>query len=271
MALTSSGLLGLFFHARALTTGVTVTASTEASGFLAGNVLDWENPRLPWRSTTKTADQWLRFDLGASPPGYVGLFVRGANFPSATLQANATDSWGTPAISLPITVATNTVVERRHGLFFFNTGRTAPGHRYVRLLIGANQATDGGGTYYAVESALFAVAAVELTARRPLEQTLIDPVEEQAWPGRREVAQLGARQVRLDLPWEFFLNYAEGATENEEGAMLALSTSPAQPVIVCPNLHRPQEAYVMRRLGEVRWAMQGGVGAAMPLVFEEVG
>jgi hypothetical protein len=267
--LTSSGGIGLFYHARLQTTGVTVTGSEEASGFIADEVLDWENPQDTWRTNNTTGNKTLVFDLGSALTTY-GFYIEGVNVPAGSIQANATDSWGAPTINQSATFTLDSFALRRHGLFFFNADRSSIALRYLRLVLTGSQSPDGGVSYYQVGTCLPLVSPTELTNRRPLGLAGIEPVLENEWPGRYENAAIGVRQVQVDLPWEFFFNPIPHAADNEESKMLALATNPATPVVVCPDLNRPQQTYLCRRRGEIRWDIQQGIGASFPLAFSEV-
>lgn len=254
-----------------VTTSASLTTSSEQSPFFATAVLNWEAPLFPWRSVNKTSEQWIRYDLGASPPAVFGLYVRGANFASATIQANSTDTWTSPPVSVAISLATTPFLGRRQGMFFFNTARTSITYRYLRIHIAANLATDGNASYYQIGVALPVIQSLELDPRPHIERTYIDPIIEHAWIGRREVSGFGLarRQVVLSLPWEFFVNYL-ATSPNEENDVLFLSTLPDEPILVCPNLDRLAETYLTRRVGELKLSMNGGAGASVPLAFEEV-
>lgn len=98
--------------------GVTVTASAEATGYPATNLSSSASWKI-WRSSVTVGDQWVKFDLGASRAmtgcllRYASLHVGG----SVRFQANATDTWGSPTIDTVFTVP-STVRSRNLSLFF---------------------------------------------------------------------------------------------------------------------------------------------------------
>jgi hypothetical protein len=81
--------------------GVVITSSSEAVGFTDDNLANparWKK----WRSGTATTDQWVKFDLGSnlSLQCFAAINAEYTQAAGATLrvQANATDSWGSPTI-----------------------------------------------------------------------------------------------------------------------------------------------------------------------------
>ena len=91
-------------------TSLTLTATTEASDFPVEN-LQKHSRSFVWRSTSASA-QRIVLDLGATPPDIdsFAMFFNPINdiqlTTSATvkLEANATDSWGSPSVSQTITI-----------------------------------------------------------------------------------------------------------------------------------------------------------------------
>jgi len=98
----------------------TITASTEANSDLAGTNVIHDHVAKKWRATGDTAE-WVKFDLGgATKLTCVALF--GFNFSSAatvTLEANASDSWGSPSYSQALTIATDADSNVLSRLVFF--------------------------------------------------------------------------------------------------------------------------------------------------------
>ena len=86
----------------------TVTHSSEAnSDLVAENVLHDHIAKL-WRTTGK-ASEWIRFDLGSAKQIKV-FSMFSFNLTSSatvTLQANASDSWGSPSFSQALTIPTD--------------------------------------------------------------------------------------------------------------------------------------------------------------------
>ena len=88
--------------------GASVTESSQASTDLqAENVLHDHIAKL-WRTTGK-ASEWIRFDLGSAKQIKV-FSMFSFNLTSSatvTLQANASDSWGSPSFSQALTIPTD--------------------------------------------------------------------------------------------------------------------------------------------------------------------
>lgn len=110
----------------------TITSSTEASSDLGDdNVID-PQPSKKWKTTSKTGN-WIKFDLGSAVNlKTLGLFVfNWTSSATVKLEANATDSWGTPTYSSTLTILTDAdgVVEKR---LVFNLDQT---FRWWRLTI----------------------------------------------------------------------------------------------------------------------------------------
>ena len=85
-----------------------ISSSSEATTDLVDdNVVD-DIPGKPWRSSTDTSE-WIKFDLGSAKQiKCVGIFNH--NFTSGAtvkLQANASDSWGSPTLDQTLTIATD--------------------------------------------------------------------------------------------------------------------------------------------------------------------
>lgn len=117
----------------------TMTESSEVAGRASSNLLT-ELPGKTW-VTTGVAAEWVVFDLGA-PTLITCLYINAHNFTSAatvTLQANSSNSWGSPAYSQALTVATDSdgVVLPSLCLFLSET------YRYWRLTIA--DAANGDG------------------------------------------------------------------------------------------------------------------------------
>lgn len=91
--------------------GVTITASSEATGFGAENIYNIHYD-VPWRTTGDTAE-WIKFDFGAAV-NVTDFIIKYHNLTSgATLkiQANATDAWGTPSVDETLSITDNNIVK----------------------------------------------------------------------------------------------------------------------------------------------------------------
>jgi hypothetical protein len=88
-----------------LVSGVVITSSTEATGYVDDNLAHqarWKR----WRSATSTADQWVKFDLGANKSLQLLAAIDATLHAGGTLkaQAHATDAWGAPTVDDLFTV-----------------------------------------------------------------------------------------------------------------------------------------------------------------------
>src|SRR4051812_7674841 len=102
MAITPARLA----YANLLTvSGVTITSSAEATGYVDDNLANparWKK----WRSTTTTGDQWVKFDLGSALSFNLLAAISYKIHTGGTLkvQANSSDAWVTPIVSDTLTV-----------------------------------------------------------------------------------------------------------------------------------------------------------------------
>lgn len=85
--------------------GAVITSSSEAAGYVDDNMASpyrWKK----WRSTTTTGDQWVKFDMGANKSLQVLAAIDALIHVGGTLklQANATDVWTAPTVSVTVTV-----------------------------------------------------------------------------------------------------------------------------------------------------------------------
>ena len=85
----------------------TITSSSQATDFDDDNAVH-DFVSQPWRTTGK-ASEWIKFDLGtATALTCVGIFAHTLTASATvTLQANATDSWGSPTYSQALTMASD--------------------------------------------------------------------------------------------------------------------------------------------------------------------
>jgi hypothetical protein len=113
-----------------------LTASGSAAGFPASN-LQLFDPGLVWKADAFASDATLVADLGAVTD-IERIWLNNANFLSATLQANDSNSWGDPAVSISAILAEDDV-----GIIkgFFDL--SAVDYRYVRVVIPVQALTDG--------------------------------------------------------------------------------------------------------------------------------
>lgn len=104
----------------------TITASGSAAGFPVSSLVDID-PGIIWKGNATSAN--IVIDLG-SAKSVNHVWLNNANFLSATIQANDTNAWGTPAVSINATLASDDI-----GIVkgFFDLSETA--YRYVRIVI----------------------------------------------------------------------------------------------------------------------------------------
>lgn len=105
-----------------------ITASSSAEGFPAANLLQYD-PDMIWQAESFAADASIVIDLAVAS-SIKQIWLNNANFTSATIQANATNSWASPSVSKAVTLADDDV-----GIYkgFFDLSET--NYRYVRVFI----------------------------------------------------------------------------------------------------------------------------------------
>jgi hypothetical protein len=105
-----------------------IVVSSAAAGFPVTNLQQYD-PGLIWKAAAFSADISIVIDLGAAV-AIPQIWLNNANFTSATLQANAADSWGSPSVSTNVTLAKDDI-----GIYkgFFDLSAT--NYRYVRIVI----------------------------------------------------------------------------------------------------------------------------------------
>lgn len=113
----------------------TLTSSGETAGFPDDNVKALD-PMVRWKADAYEAAAWLKVDFG-SAKSLTALFLNQANFPAATIQGNASDSWETPSFTMSAGLVQDDA-ENRKGWFDL----TAFNYRWLRVLIPAGQTLD---------------------------------------------------------------------------------------------------------------------------------
>lgn len=105
-----------------------IVASSAAAGFPVTNLQQYD-PGLIWKAAAFAGDINIVIDLGAAA-AIPQIWLNNANFTSATLQANAADSWSSPSVSKSVTLAKDDI-----GIYkgFFDLSAT--NYRYVRIVI----------------------------------------------------------------------------------------------------------------------------------------
>lgn len=117
-------------------TFTSIVASSEAVGFPATNLQQYD-PGLIWKAAAFSADVTITIDLGAAA-AIPQIWLNNANFASATLQANASDSWGSPSVSQAVTLAKDDI-----GIYKGYFDLSATNYRYVRVVIPVQALTSG--------------------------------------------------------------------------------------------------------------------------------
>jgi len=132
---TMTAIKPRFLYDMALFDGATIATSSEATNLPATNLQD-NIVRRPWRTLDTSNTKNVVYDIGsATPVNAVGVF--GFNLTSVallTIQANASDSWGSPSLNVGLTIPTDsdgTLYEK--AITFFESG--VESYRYWRLLI----------------------------------------------------------------------------------------------------------------------------------------
>lgn len=105
-----------------------ITASSEAAGFSVANLLKYD-PDLIWKAASFSANVRITLDLG-SPGALDHIWLNNANFLSAVIEANASNSWASPAVSVPVTLAEDDIGVIKG---FFDLSATP--YRYVSVVV----------------------------------------------------------------------------------------------------------------------------------------
>jgi hypothetical protein len=105
----------LYFYWQNWFDSATVTASSEATDYAAANLQNrWAT--FDWRSTAAdTAGEWIKANLG-SAKAVKSIILEHMNLragDTVALEGNATDAWGAPSYSLPITITAAMVAAGR--------------------------------------------------------------------------------------------------------------------------------------------------------------
>lgn len=131
----------------------TPTASSSKSGFPVANVQNLD-PRVRWAANAYSTDESVVLDFGATASP-TAIFLNQVNFPAATIQGNATDSWGSPSFTQAIAPALDRCKNRKG--WFDLTGFS---YRYMRILISAGQTLDNLEATPAIGNILLGVPVV---------------------------------------------------------------------------------------------------------------
>lgn len=114
-----------------------ITASSVNALFPAANLKEYD-PAVIFKAAAFSAAVTLVIDL-LTAKSVKNVWLNNANFTSATLQANAANSWGSPAVSKNVVLAADDT-----GIIkgYFELSSSA--YRYVRISIPVQTLADGG-------------------------------------------------------------------------------------------------------------------------------
>ena len=171
----------------------TVTANSEVTDLEGSNVVH-DFISLPWRSTGDTSE-WIKFDLGsATSITCIGIFKHNlTSGATVTLEANATDSWGSPSYTQVLTIATDVdsaVLER---IVFF----LSESFQWWRITIADASNPDG----YIQIGRIMAGAFYEFgrNFNSSFQLAMVDPSEGDETPGRQDYKRSRKRYRRATL------------------------------------------------------------------------
>lgn len=105
-----------------------ITASSSAAGFPASNLL-LRDPDLIWKADSFAASIRITLDLG-SAAAIDHIWLNNANFLTPVVEANSANSWASPAVSVPVTLAADDIGVIKG---FFDL--SAVPYRYVSIVI----------------------------------------------------------------------------------------------------------------------------------------
>ena len=177
----------------------TITSSSEADTELADDNVVENQPSKIWR-TTGVAAEWVKFDLG-SATNLTCFGVFNFNLTAAatvTLEAHASDSFGSPSYSQALTLVTDddSVVVKRCVLFLDET------YRWWRLTI-----ADAGNTDGYIDIGRIAAGAYHSFTRNIGDGFYIDVVdgsEREKLPGAFSPARSRDRYHSIDVGFPLF-------------------------------------------------------------------
>ena len=158
----------------------TVTGSSQANTALAASNVLHDHVAKPWRTTGKASEN-IVFDLGSAKQITVfSMFTFNlTSSATVTLQANASNSWGSPSYSQALTMATNADSEVLERVVFF----LSQTYRYWRVTL-----ADAGNSDSYLQIGRIA-AGTYYEAGRNIDQgfsiVTVDPSEGDRTPGRQ--------------------------------------------------------------------------------------
>lgn len=140
----------------------TPTPSSEISPYLATNLKLYDCPKQHWRTNSVVTNTTIVFNYG-SAKSIVGIVLVDVNFAACYIQANATDSWGSPSYRLPavsgnLTVTKDSLYTQRYNIFI----PTVFNLQYSRLYIPTQTPVDGAA-YFRIGTVVHLNTILELS------------------------------------------------------------------------------------------------------------
>jgi len=142
--------MGNFITSTSFITPSAITAKTANASYPVTNVNDYTHPQRTYKATAVNADQWIKFDLGATPPAVAAIVIDNTNVSSLEIRAHASDlgdtagTWDSGASYRPTAYTVSTdPVDGRYKLY------VAPAQTYRWWLINcaATATIPTGGTW----------------------------------------------------------------------------------------------------------------------------
>ena len=223
-----------------------VTASTSATNYPATNIIDYEFPRLPHRTTT-VSQSTLTFDFG-DVINIRGMLIALTNWEGFLMEESNDGTTYTAVAGSPFAVRLDvTNGYRKWG------GVLAVSARYLKVTIVA-QVVDGNATYFETPLVIFASDLDALGANPNWGATLgvgID-VENGTAGGHDEPQALGVQYATLQIRGE-----ALRGKQSDDWTRLARLGN-HQKLLFFQNFGNTSEAYLMRTDGRITWEEQSG-------------
>lgn len=244
--------------------GATITSSSEASTDLADDNTVDDLPGRVWR-TTGASSESIVFDFGSAVNFDIfGIFNH--NFTSGAtvkLQANGTDSWGSPSYNQTLTIATDADSVVLPRLVYFPSNPTA--RRYWRVSVQDSSNPDGyieigrliAGSYYEPSRSVADGLIV----------TDIDPSEGFAGPGTAGFWRVRPKYRRAAILFPLYT-----ATQADELYAFFSKVGRTRPIVLALDpTSRPSEdsmyCYFKSNVGQI-WR-EAGIYDSAQLDFEE--
>ncbi|MBU2249093.1 MAG: hypothetical protein KKD77_20265 [Gammaproteobacteria bacterium] len=109
-----------------------ITARSQAAGYVKANVMDRNDMKRRFRADDVTANDYLlKFNFGAAQ-ALVGVFLNDVTFNKVKIQGHASDAWGAPTYpGTDLTVSQNAIT----GRYQIYIPLTAFSYQYLRIFI----------------------------------------------------------------------------------------------------------------------------------------